>query len=71
MRRIVLDERGDRVTTKQLAERLAATATLAVNPRAAQDPAWQLSFAAVLAIGVAQSAPSPKRPAQPGASLRD
>ncbi len=32
---------------------LAATATLAVNPRAAQDPAWQLSFAAVLAIMLA------------------
>lgn len=32
---------------------LAATVTLVVNPRAAQDPAWQLSFAAVLAIMLA------------------
>ena len=29
---------------------LAALATLAVNPRAVEDPGWQLSFAAVLAI---------------------
>ena len=29
---------------------LAAAATLALNPRAAEDPGWQLSFAAVLAI---------------------
>jgi len=29
---------------------LAAAITLAVNPRAAQDPGWQLSFAAVVAI---------------------
>ena len=36
-----------------------------------QIPAVAVTFAAVLAIGVAQSAPSPKRPAQPGASLRD
>ncbi|HEX2084305.1 MAG TPA: ComEC/Rec2 family competence protein, partial [Solirubrobacteraceae bacterium] len=29
---------------------LAAAATLAVSPRAAEDPGWQLSFAAVVAI---------------------
>ena len=29
---------------------LAAAVTLAVNPRAVEDPGWQLSFAAVLAI---------------------
>jgi competence protein ComEC len=29
---------------------LAATATLALDPRAAEDPGWQLSFAAVIAI---------------------
>ncbi|HEV3000369.1 MAG TPA: ComEC/Rec2 family competence protein [Solirubrobacteraceae bacterium] len=29
---------------------LAAAATLTVNPRAAEDPGWQLSFAAVVAI---------------------
>jgi competence protein ComEC len=29
---------------------LAATGTLALNPRAAEDPGWQLSFAAVIAI---------------------
>src|SRR5438552_2344334 len=29
---------------------LAALATLALNPRAAGDPGWQLSFAAVVAI---------------------
>ncbi len=29
---------------------LAAAATLVLNPRAAEDPGWQLSFAAVLAI---------------------
>jgi competence protein ComEC len=29
---------------------LAATATLILNPRAAEDPGWQLSFAAVVAI---------------------
>jgi competence protein ComEC len=29
---------------------LAAAATLALNPRAAEDPGWQLSFAAVVAI---------------------
>jgi competence protein ComEC len=29
---------------------LAAAVTLALNPRAAQDPGWQLSFAAVVAI---------------------
>jgi competence protein ComEC len=29
---------------------LAAAATLAINPRAAQEPGWQLSFAAVIAL---------------------
>ena len=31
---------------------LAATVTLAVNPRASSDPGWQLSFAAVVAIAL-------------------
>lgn len=31
---------------------LAAAATLALNPRASQDPGWQLSFAAVAAIAL-------------------
>ena len=37
---------------------LAATATLAINPRATGDPGWQLSFAAVVGItrlGTAQT----------------
>lgn len=38
---------------------LAAAATLALNPRASGDPAWQLSFAAVIAIGLL--APSTRR----------
>ena len=36
-----------------------------------QIPAVAVTFAALLAIGVAQAAPSSKRPALPGASLRD
>jgi len=36
--------------TRWYALLLAAGATLAVNPRAVEDPGWQLSFAAVLAI---------------------
>ncbi len=36
-----------------------------------QIPAVAVTFAALLAIGVAQAAPSSKRPARPGASLRD
>lgn len=31
---------------------LAAAATLTLNPRAAEDPGWQLSFAAVLALAL-------------------
>lgn len=31
---------------------LAAAVTLALNPRAAEDPGWQLSFAAVLALAL-------------------
>lgn len=39
-----------RPATRWYALLLAAAATLAVNPRAAEDPGWQLSFAAVVAI---------------------
>ncbi|MFL5820103.1 MAG: ComEC/Rec2 family competence protein [Solirubrobacteraceae bacterium] len=39
-----------RPTSRWYALLLAAAFTLAVNPRAAQDPGWQLSFAAVVAI---------------------
>ena len=39
-----------RPSSRWYAVLLAALATLAVNPRAVEDPGWQLSFAAVLAI---------------------
>jgi competence protein ComEC len=39
-----------RRTSRAYALLLAAAATLALNPRAAADPGWQLSFAAVVAI---------------------
>jgi competence protein ComEC len=39
-----------RTSSRWYALLLAAAATLAVNPRAAEDPGWQLSFAAVLGI---------------------
>ncbi len=46
---------ASRPASRSYALLLAATATLAWNPRAWEDPGWQLSFAAVagiLAIGV-------------------
>ncbi|HEY1594362.1 MAG TPA: ComEC/Rec2 family competence protein [Thermoleophilaceae bacterium] len=45
-----------RPTSRWYALLLAAAATLAVNPRVAGDPGWQLSFAAV--IGIALLVPS-------------
>ena len=39
-----------RPSSRWYAVGLAAAATLSLNPRAASDPGWQLSFAAVLAL---------------------
>ncbi len=39
-----------RVSSRWYALALAAIVTLAVNPRAVEDPGWQLSFAAVIGI---------------------
>ncbi len=41
---------ASRPASRAYALLLAAAVTLALNPRAAEDPGWQLSFAAVLAI---------------------
>ena len=55
---------------------VAVGATLLVGLHALVDfslqiPAVAVTFAALLGLGVAQATPAPKRPPQPGASLRD
>jgi len=41
-----------RPTQRWYAVLLAAAVTLMINPRSAQDPGWQLSFAAIIGIGL-------------------
>lgn len=62
-----------RPSSRWYAVLLAALATLAVNPRAVEDPGWQLSFAAVLAI-LALSSPLREAlgpPAEEGSAAED